>query len=105
MTGWEMWMLTFVARGRAGRLTHLVRALAVPPLTWLRNSPDMPVSLLLQAESPAACNCQPHPRRLALNRPALLPGPIWYLLTGPRTHASIPVTTMRPGPSRRGPPR
>jgi hypothetical protein len=74
-------------------LWYLVRAAA--PFAGIRRLLDMPIDAsVLPGSDPGALYYREYPRRLSLNVPALILGPIWYLATGLWAHASIMVTLV-----------
>ncbi len=71
-------------------ISRLIQTVSRPPFTWLRRMLDIPVGISLPTrEAPGALYYRPYPSRLSLNVPALILGPIWYLLAGLWVHLSI----------------
>jgi len=71
-------------------LARLIQTVSRPPFTWVRRIFDMPVGVPLPTKEPAgALYYRQYPPRLSLNVPALILGPVWYLLAGLWVHVSI----------------
>jgi hypothetical protein len=93
-TGWMV--IGFLgACGGLLLLSYLIRTVDRPPFSWLRHVLDTPVGLALPSkEAPEDLYYRSYPRRLSLNVPALVLGPVWYLLAGLWVHASILFTLL-----------
>ncbi len=71
-------------------LSRLIQTVSRPPFTWLRKLLDIPVGIALPSREPSdALYYRQYPTRLSLNVPALILGPVWYLLAGLWVHVSI----------------
>jgi hypothetical protein len=63
--------------------------------SWVRRVLDTPVGIEFpRRPDPADLYYRPYPRRLQLNVPALILGPIWYLLVGLWVHVTIMLSMI-----------
>lgn len=88
-TGWMVVGLVGVVVALAV-VSHFIRHSGRRPFPWLRRILDIPVGM--PAPPPqrlAELYYRPYPPRLSLNVPALILGPVWYLLAGLWVHVTI----------------